>query len=66
MTRSEFLLHDGEDEEKNDALHALLEGVDWEGNGAGITISLYAGPGDTITVVRYPDGRMLVGVGKAK
>jgi hypothetical protein len=44
-------LHDAEDDQsKHDALHAFLEGVDWESGDEGIFVyqTLHVGVGDTI------------------
>lgn len=45
-------IHDGEDEQKTDALHDFMKdaSLDWEGDNAGITIWLTAHEGDTIVV----------------
>jgi hypothetical protein len=56
--RREFVLHDGEDDKKTEELHKFMEGVDWEGDGAGITILWRVEPGDTI--VRGADGSVRV------
>lgn len=45
-----FLLHDGEDDETTEKLHALMteKGLDWEGDNSGITVWIAVQAGDTM------------------
>ncbi len=58
MTYKMFTLHDGQSEKLTVELHAFMEGIEWEGGSAGITIWLEVRPGDVI--VRGSDGSINV------
>lgn len=64
ITHRSFVLHDGDNDEKNDELQAFLDqpvnmrGHDWEGSNSGISIWLSVRPKDSIVVVG--DGMFLI------
>lgn len=58
---AEFVLHDGEDVERTDALHEFLGQTEWEGDESGVTLQqgLHVEVGDTIVRVQGYDGLLV-------
>lgn len=67
MTKREFVLHDGEDEDKTEKLHEFMGTIDWEGDTTGVTIHSVIGvrPGDTIVIEDNGDEEPVVSVRRA-